>query len=88
MSWQRSRPGGRGYVNPKYRSPEHKQWRAKLLAAFTPGQACGLCGKPMWPPTSRLHADHTSQALTHAACNVRDGARRGRGKQDSTRIRW
>lgn len=88
MSWQRNRPGGHGYVNPKYRDKQHRDWRAALIAAFTPGQPCGLCGEPMYPPTRNLHADHTSMALTHRRCNVKDGARIARARQTSSRLRW
>ena len=92
MSWQRSRPAGKGTA-AKYRSREHAQARAALLAAFTPGDPCCLCGRPMWGPTSALHADHTPdgtgyRGLAHAACNRRDGARRGRARQTSSRLRW
>ena len=45
-----------------YTTPEHKAARAELLAHYTPGDPCCLCGHPMWPrPDGRtdwLHADH------------------------------
>lgn len=87
-----------------YRTPEHKAARKRLIAAFTAGDLCCLCGHPMWPPTSSLHADHipgTDQyrGLSHGSrcptcgkcCNQVDGARRGRAKQDAPRSaprRW
>lgn len=87
MPWSRSRPHGTS-VNPLYRSPEHAKARAALLAAFTPGDPCCLCARPMWTPKG-LHADHlpgTTQyrGLAHPACNRRDGARRGRARQTTT----
>jgi hypothetical protein len=44
--------------SPTYRSATHKKARAAMLAAYRPGDPCCLCGHPMWPPTSTLHADH------------------------------
>lgn len=47
---------------PIYGTATHRKARAMLLAAFTPGDPCCLCGHPMWPlpngKTSNLHADH------------------------------
>lgn len=83
---------------PIYRTKQHRQARARLLAAFTPGDPCCLCHHPMWPPTRDLHADHIPgtndyRGLAHGTrcptcgkcCNQVDGARRGRAKQGSTR---
>jgi hypothetical protein len=93
MPWSRTRP-----VNPKYRTPEHLTGRAALIAAFTPGQPCCLCGHPMWT-TRYLEADHipgTNQhrGLAHGtrhrcttcrrACNQRDGAKRGNAQRRTT----
>jgi hypothetical protein len=76
-----------------YRTPEHRKARAALLTAFRPGDPCCLCGRPMYGPTSRLHADHDPvtggyRGLSHERCNVRDGARRGRARQNVSRLRW
>jgi hypothetical protein len=88
MPWSDSRRG----ASPIYRTPEHRKARAKLLAAFQPGDPCCLCGRPMYPPTRNLHADHDPagngyRGLSHGLCNVRDGARRGRARQNVIRMR-
>ena len=80
MGWD----GSRGPVDPKYRSREHKQARARLIRHYRPGDPCCLCGHPMHPPTSALHADHdpddptgkTYRGLAHGSlpcevCGVR-----------------
>lgn len=87
--------------NPKYKTPAHRKARAALLKVYQPGDPCCLCNHPMWPPTSGLHADHIPgtdeyRGLAHGtpcptcgrSCNQVDGARRGRARQDATRIRW
>lgn len=86
-------PWAKRPANPKYHTPEHKAARAALLAAFTPGDPCCLCGHPMYPPTSALHADHNPngrgyRGLAHRTCNVRDGSKRARARQDATRLTW
>ncbi|MGZ4573385.1 MAG: endonuclease domain-containing protein [Mycobacteriaceae bacterium] len=63
-----------------------------MLKAYRPGDPCCLCGQPMYPPTRDLHADHDPatggyRGLAHAQCNVSDGARRGRSRQDQPQ-RW
>lgn len=83
-------------AQPKYRSKRHKQARAAMLRAYRPGDPCCLCGHPMYPPTSALHADHDPhdptryRGLAHGTqpcqdcgerCNVVDGARRARARQ-------
>jgi hypothetical protein len=83
---------------PVYRTREHRAARQRLIAAFTPGDPCCLCGHPMWPPTRNLHADHDPatggyRGLAHGSpcqtcgrsCNQLDGARRGRAKQGARR---
>jgi hypothetical protein len=89
MPWNRSRPGSAAV----YRQPLHAKTRRAYLEAFTPGDPCCLCGRPMWPPTRDLHLDHDPvtggyRGLAHGRCNVRDGARRGRARQNSTRLTW
>lgn len=78
-----------------YQTTAHRQARAALLKAYSPGDPCCLCGNPMWPPTSKLHADHDPtgngyRGLAHSSCNVRDGAKRGRARQNirATQLRW
>lgn len=98
MPWSNARPGSAAV----YRTAEHRRARAALLAAFTPGDPCCLCGHPMWH-TRRLNADHmpgTDQyrGLSHGvghrctvcgkACNQTDGSRRARARQDASRLRW
>ena len=92
MSWARSRPNGQAAAG-KYKTPEHRALRRDLLAAFTPGDPCAFCGTPMWGPAAAIHLGHQDdgvryRGLEHAACNVRDGARRGRARQDVTRLQW
>jgi len=53
MAWDR----GAGTA-PVYRTKRHRQARAAMLRAYQPGDPCCLCGHPMYPPTSNLHADH------------------------------
>jgi hypothetical protein len=82
--------------SPTYRSATHKKARAAMLAAYRPGDPCCLCGHPMYPPTSTLHADHDPanpsryRGLAHGTtpcqdcgvrCNVVDGAKRARARQ-------
>lgn len=63
----RGTPAQRGY------GPAHRQLRARLLAAFRPGQPCARCGLPI---TSKGDADlgHTDdrqgyRGLEHRRCN-------------------
>lgn len=101
MPWSKSRPRGNG-VDAKYRTKAHRDARAGLIAAFTPGDPCCLCGHPMWH-SRKLNADHFPgtdlyRGLAHGAghrcttcgraCNQRDGAKRARDRQDATRLRW
>ena len=58
MPFDRDRP-----TSPRiYNTRTHKQARARMLAAFEPGDPCCLCEHPMYPlsdgRTSNLHADH------------------------------
>jgi hypothetical protein len=97
MPWDRSAP-----ADPKYKTREHREARAALLTIYQPGDPCCLCGHPMWPPTRNLHADHVPgtdeyRGLAHGSvpcetcgvkCNVVDGSRRGRARQDTTQLQW
>ena len=86
-----------------YRTPEHRKARAAILEQYQPGDPCCLCGHAMWPPTSGLHADHDPadptryRGLAHGTtpcqdcgvkCNVTDGAKRARARQDETTLTW
>lgn len=88
MAWRRKTT-----AEQIYRAKAHRQARQALLAAFTPGDPCCLCGQPMYPPTANLHADHEPgtthyRGLAHSHCNVRDGAKRARARQLSSRLTW
>jgi hypothetical protein len=100
MPWSTTRTPG---TNPKYRTREHREARAALLAVYQPGDPCCLCGHAMWPPTSALHADHDPndearyRGLAHGTspcqdcgrrCNVRDGSKRARARQGQTSLEW
>lgn len=71
----------------------HRRLREELLAAFTPGQPCARCGRPMWGPASKIHLGHDHVnggylGLEHEKCNEADGARRGnrmRGRLSASR---
>lgn len=90
MPWSSSRPRSdqRGY------GKEHRAARAKAIAELE-RNGVGICcigGEPIYPG-QRLHLDHTPdrtgyRGLACAAHNVRDGARRGRARQNATRLRW
>jgi hypothetical protein len=76
----------RGYGN------DHAKARKAALAAYQPTDPCCLCGRSLGTNTRGIHLDHHPhggyRGLAHARCNVKDGARRGRARQDSTRLRW
>lgn len=70
----------KGSTSDRGYDSEHQKLRAALLpsAYETP---CPLCGEVM-EEGQRLHLDHTEdrasyRGITHARCNVLDGARRG-----------
>jgi hypothetical protein len=59
---------------------QHQRIRAALLP-LAYGTPCHFCGELM-QPGQELHLDHTAdgtayRGMVHAACNVKDGARRG-----------
>lgn len=89
MAWAQ-----RSGSQPIYRTAKHRTARAALVAAFTDGDPCCICGHPMHPPTRNLHADHIPgtdeyRGLAHGTpcptcgrrCNQSDGAQRGRARQ-------
>lgn len=83
-------------TNPLYRTKQYARDRAALIAAFTPGQPCCLCGHPLQsaryaeaqhiPGTDRLqglaHGTHQQCSTCKQRCNQVDGARRGRARQN------
>jgi hypothetical protein len=100
MPWSTTRTPG---TQAKYETAAHRKARADLLSKYRPGDPCCLCGHPMWPPTSGLHADHLPgtdeyRGLAHGTapcqdcgqrCNVKDGARRGNARSNGQgRRRW
>src|SRR5690348_3699976 len=101
MPWARDRG-----VDPKYRTKEHRDYRASLVAQLKrdgylicTAKVCTFPTRAITNPNGRarngLHAGHADNGIDydgpqHAACNVKDGARRARAKQDTktTRLRW
>lgn len=86
--WDSARPGGKGYVAPKYRTKEHRTERARRMAELTRNGVgvCCLGGEPIYPWMA-LHLDHTPdgtgyRGLACATHNRSDGAKRGRAKQN------
>ena len=90
MSWAKNRPGGRGYVNPKYRTAEHRAKVREYQALRDAGQAyCWRCGRWL-PPGTTIHAGHHADGVTYAGpecppCNRSDAATRARAKQTPSR---
>ena len=77
-------------ARPAYRYA-HQQQRKAALARLVDGQdLCPRCGKPLYT-WQDLHYDHLlpvavgggagPKVLSHAACNIRHGARLGRARQ-------
>jgi len=97
MPWDRSRPRG-GSVNPKYRSKEHRDARAAMKAQLD-RDGFTYCAQPVCVMRSRLitpsmrwcagHNDAGTEYIgpVHMRCNVRDGARRGRARQNVIQLR-
>lgn len=93
MPWSKSRPGGHGYVNPKYRTPQHLAKVKEYKALRDAGHAhCWRCGR--WiPPGAPLHAGHHPDGITYAGpecppCNRSDAGRRARARQNTSHLRW
>lgn len=95
MPWAKGRPS-----NPVYYTREYRAAKAAAVKAFRQGDPCWHCGRAMYAERpSSLHLEHsgspatrdfTARGLTHPGCNVRDGARRGRARQNVqvTALRW
>jgi hypothetical protein len=62
----------------------HQKLREQLLAAWTPGDLCARCNKPMWKRSEidLGHGDDRSayRGLEHLACNRATSGRRDDGK--------
>lgn len=93
MPWSTARPGGAGYVNPKYRTPEHRAKVAQYKRQQAAGKAhCWRCGRWL-PPGAPLHAGHDDTGTTYMGpecppCNRSDAARRARARQNTSPLRW
>lgn len=93
MAWDRS-----AGTNPKYRTKEHRDYRASLVAQLKrtghltcTAATCVMPTRDITNPNGRerdgLHAGHNDAGTEydgpqHNACNVRDGATRARAAQD------
>ena len=93
MAWDR-----KAGTAPKYRTAEHRQYRAALVAQLRreghlicTAKVCVFPTRHITQPNGRardgLHAGHDDTGTRyvgpqHNACNVKDGARRARAKQD------
>ena len=107
MGWD----GTRGPTAAKYRTREHRQYRAGLVRQLNrdgylicTAKQCVMPTREITNPNGRardgLHAGHDDTGTRydgpqHNACNVRDGAVRGRKRQTSdpqtenvTALRW
>lgn len=93
MPWDSTRSS----TDPKYRSREHREYRAALVRQLKrdgflicTADDCVFTSRLITNPNGRardgLHAGHEDDGVTyrgpqHNACNVKDGARRGRARQ-------
>jgi hypothetical protein len=101
MPWSTTRTAG---TNPKYRSKQHRDERAKLVERMQregylvcTADVCVFDTRTMTNPNGRardgLHLGHEDDGMTyrgpqHNACNVRDGARRGNARSRGVVRRW
>src|SRR4051794_14072190 len=93
MPWDRSTP-----TDPKYRTKAHRDERAKYVRQMK-RDGYLICAQPvcvMGERTIQRHDDwhlgHDETGMqyigpTHAACNVKDGARRARARRDDPIVR-
>lgn len=88
----------------KYRTREHREYRASLVRQLErdgyltcTAKDCVFPTRDITNPNGRardgLHAGHNAAGTDydgpqHNACNVSDGARRGRARQDTTTLQW
>ncbi len=98
--------GPRNSPDPKYRSREHRAYRAALVQQLEAegyllctAKICVMPTRAITNPNGRardgLHAGHDDSGTRydgpqHNACNVRDGAQRGRARRDTTQtnLHW
>lgn len=90
MPWEGQRSkrktSSRGY------GAEHQAERKRRLPHYTEHDPCGNCGQPLGPNRKLWHLPHNDQRTGYlpgfwcAACNVKDGARRGRARQSQGRV--
>ena len=91
---------------PKYRTPQHRRYREGLVAQLKregyllcTAKTCVMPSREITNLNGRardgLHAGHNDAGTEydgpqHNACNVKDGARRARARQNvkTTRLRW
>lgn len=99
MPWDRTTG-----TDPKYRTREHREARARLVAQLKrdgylicTATTCVLPSRHITNPNGRagegLHLGHADDGVTYAgpqhnACNVKDGAIRGRARQEVTTLQW
>lgn len=99
MPWDRT-----SGTSPVYRTAAHRRYRASLVAQLKrdgyltcTAAVCLFDTRDITNPNGRdrdgLHAGHNDAGTAydgpqHAACNVRDGAVRGRARQDVTDLTW
>lgn len=72
---------------------DHAKARKAAAATHQPTDPCTRCGKPLGPMGPWLHYDHNAQrtgylGFAHSSCNRQAGAKEGRARQASTRLRW
>lgn len=100
MPFDSSRPS----TDPKYRTREHRKYRADLVAQLErdgsltcTASVCVMPTREITNPNGQepdgLNAGHNDagdayDGPQHRACNLRDGAVRGRERQNETRTRW
>ena len=101
MPWDRNRPGT---DDAKYRTPEHRKYRAALVATLKRDGALTCTARDCVMPTRATtnpdgsqpdgrNAGHNDDGTAydgpqHRACNLKDGATRARARQGEPLRRW
>lgn len=78
--------------NPKY-GTEHAKARKAWAARHYPTNVCGWCGRALGPMGPNLHLAHDPSGTVilgfwHRRCNLQEAAKRARGMQNQSRLRW